>query len=457
MVYRTLFITHEEKNILKDLVFLNDSRVYKALEVFETSHTLQVIQEQFRLLLDSLSEEGNEPNQRTNEKEHFLSKTNIRIREEDETSSTTQPYWIKNNENLLIRLAHPEGKCYDVVSFSLEECIIETKSGQQYSLNPSDWKWKYSCVPHKLIQLHNQGFKIIIFTDQTHFITTQSTEAISFMELMEQIIESIHSIPINIFASVKNNLYRKPQTTSWELYQKLHKSNGECKCNFHYHVGNLAGRSGDSSSADRAFAGNMNIRFFTPPEFFLGERPQKFTLPFSPKSLLSVDPPDLHDNLDQLISEGQEMIIIVGRPSSGKTVLAKRIASKFDYKYFLFSYECGEKLTEALDDGHSVVIDGYFASTLQRQEALTFARLKEISCTCVILGVEIELAQHLGAFRNRISGGDILRYADCEYEYFESQFRMPSTAEGFERIIVFDFVPHFTDPTHAQLFAQYLI
>lgn len=84
-----------------------------------------------------------------------------------------------------------------------------------------------------------------------------------------------------------------------------------------FYCGDAAGRPAhcepnkkkkDFSLADRLFALNLNIKFFTPEEYFLGWKAAPFNLPeFCPSSLLT-DGPLLDPASSDLVSKSQEVV-----------------------------------------------------------------------------------------------------------------------------------------------------
>lgn len=132
------------------------------------------------------------------------------------------------------------------------------------------------------------------------------------MKRIESIISSIYNIPIVVLASTYNDSQRKPQTLIWELFEKWNSK----QVQHLLHVGNNAGREGDDNCEDRQFAMNRNVKFESPEEFFLGKRPELFSIPFFPKSVLAVE---TEFQWKDHISNSQELILLVGCPSSGKT------------------------------------------------------------------------------------------------------------------------------------------
>ncbi|RQM07510.1 hypothetical protein DH86_00002811, partial [Scytalidium sp. 3C] len=90
-----------------------------------------------------------------------------------------------------------------------------------------------------------------------------------------------------------------------------------------YLVGDAAGRESDHSDADIHFCENLNISFFTPEEFFLGEDTEEVGHKFDPKWHLPVT---LGGSLDQETGvelpqkpEKAELLVYVGLPGAGKT------------------------------------------------------------------------------------------------------------------------------------------
>lgn len=83
-----------------------------------------------------------------------------------------------------------------------------------------------------------------------------------------------------------------------------------------FYCGDAAGRPAncepnkkkkDFSCSDRLFAMNLNLKFYTPEEYFLGWKTAPFNLPeFAPTSV-DVDGPLLDPPTTRLVSESQEV------------------------------------------------------------------------------------------------------------------------------------------------------
>jgi len=48
----------------------------------------------------------------------------------------------------------------------MDSTLISVKSGKRFSTNYKDWKWWNYKVPEMLKKLHQDGFKVVIMTNQ---------------------------------------------------------------------------------------------------------------------------------------------------------------------------------------------------------------------------------------------------------------------------------------------------
>ena len=96
-----------------------------------------------------------------------------------------------------------------------------------------------SVVP-KLRSLHDDGYKIVIFTDQLGMAKGKPTKP-EFRQKMESIITKLE-IPTLVIASTANDVYRKPCMGMWE--HLIVKENGgiEVDVQKSFYIGDAAGR-----------------------------------------------------------------------------------------------------------------------------------------------------------------------------------------------------------------------
>lgn len=182
-----------------------------------------------------------------------------------------------------------------VVGFDIDNTIIKTKSGRKFPTGPSDWTFLYDCVPKKLKELKEEGSKVVFFTNQAG-IEKGKTSPTELEKKFEDIINSV-GMPIQVFLSTGNNQYRKPSPKMWEFMESNCNGGLIVDRSSSAYVGDAAGRPKgwapgkpkDISCSDRMFGANVGSSFFTPEEFFLGEKGVAFEWPsINPNEVLAL-------------------------------------------------------------------------------------------------------------------------------------------------------------------------
>jgi bifunctional polynucleotide phosphatase/kinase len=102
-----------------------------------------------------------------------------------------------------------------IASYDVDGTIIKTKSGNVFPKNMDDWQIAFSEVPGKLKSLHQQGFKIVFFTNQAG-ISSGKTKAHEFKSKLERIVGKL-GVPIQAFVATGKGKYRKPLTGMWDM------------------------------------------------------------------------------------------------------------------------------------------------------------------------------------------------------------------------------------------------
>ncbi len=99
-----------------------------------------------------------------------------------------------------------------MAGFDMDWTLIKTKSGLLFAKNGKDWQFLYEkIIEKKLKDLHADGFKIVIFTNQGG-VATGNTKIIDLKEKFISIQNSLERIPILFLAAIANDKYRKPST-----------------------------------------------------------------------------------------------------------------------------------------------------------------------------------------------------------------------------------------------------
>lgn len=127
-----------------------------------------------------------------------------------------------------------------IAGFDLDYTLIATQSGKAFPTGPADWKFLSGKVIPKLKSLREDGYKIVVFTNQAGL----EKKKVKSSEIQTKIsaIMSKLGFAFQVFVSTGENIYRKPYTSMWDFMIK--KCNGclEVDMNSSYYVGDAAGR-----------------------------------------------------------------------------------------------------------------------------------------------------------------------------------------------------------------------
>ncbi|XP_071657207.1 bifunctional polynucleotide phosphatase/kinase isoform X2 [Patagioenas fasciata] len=256
-----------------------------------------------------------------------------------------------------------------IAGFDLDGTLITPKSGKVFPTGPDDWRILYPEIPKKLKQLHKEGYKLVVFTNQLG-ISRGRLRPQDFKVKVEAVTQRL-GVPLQVLVATGPGIYRKPVLGMWD--HACQEANGDVTVSVakSFYVGDAAGRprlwapgrpKKDFSCSDRLFALNAGLRFHTPEEFFLGWAPAPFDLPtFDPRQLdpaaPPIDPPDA-----PLLATGPEVVVAVGFPGAGKSTFLKRHFVPAGYAHVsrdaLGSWQrCVAACAAALAQKRAVVID----------------------------------------------------------------------------------------------------
>jgi len=107
-----------------------------------------------------------------------------------------------------------------------DETLIKRKG---FSTNEDDWKWFSPAVPSALKKLHDDGYKLVIFSNQggikTAMLGAQSTK---IRALIDNVLATLHEeagdeIPVQVLLATANpkneeDKNRKPQPGMWNFF-----------------------------------------------------------------------------------------------------------------------------------------------------------------------------------------------------------------------------------------------
>ncbi len=145
-----------------------------------------------------------------------------------------------------------------------------------------------------------------------------------------------------------------------------------------------------------------------------------------------------------------KLIMGIGIPGSGKTMLLREFATKHNYAYIcpddirteitgnpadqtkneLVWQTARERLTEQVVSGETVVFDATFANAEQRKNFINFAREKGADKVAgVFIDVPLETAQERNQNRDRVVPSQVLERMDSSLRNYP-----PEIADGFDSL-----------------------
>ena len=178
--------------------------------------------------------------------------------------------------------------------FDMDGTLINTKSGKSNPTNADDWVLWNGCIPKKLQEAKNAGYRIVIISNQKGISLGYTT--LKEMQTKVQNLAKTLGVELSVFFATEDDNYRKPLTGIWEYIENTHNKTkiDKEKC---FYVGDAAGRPKigkrhkDHSDCDRFFAINSSLAYFTPEHYFLGikedlpEMPMSFVAKHKAKTL----------------------------------------------------------------------------------------------------------------------------------------------------------------------------
>ncbi|XP_050063519.1 uncharacterized protein F21D5.5-like isoform X2 [Aphis gossypii] len=274
-----------------------------------------------------------------------------------------------------------------------------------------DWQIDNHKVIGSLKKLFDNGYKIVIFTNEVDNVGNKENE-LPLRIKIENIPKLIRT-PVQVFIANRKDIYRKPAPGMWNALVSDFNGGISVDMDKSFFCGGAAGRPArfdsdgklvkkDQSCCDRLFAMNIGLKFYTPEEYFWKEPTTKvFALPaFNPNDVMSnILYTDLSSN--NLFSSNKEMIIMVGCPGSGKSYFAVNNLfchdrMKIINKDTLGSWQkCIAKTTKYLSNGSvSVVIDNTNPDIESRKQFIDIAKIYKIPCRVFLMKVSKEHGKH---------------------------------------------------------------
>ena len=192
--------------------------------------------------------------------------------------------WQAKHASLLVRIDHscPNKRSSKIACFDLDETLQKTKSGRKpYATHENDFTFRDASVKDVLNVLHENGYKIVIFSNQGMVKSAvDGKKAGQIRKRLEIFAKEIDGAKFDFYAATQSGEkdvkgYRKPNVGMWrEMLSRREGASTTLTSTFY--VGDAANRPQDHSDADVAFARNCEVEFFVPEQFFEGGSFRRF-------------------------------------------------------------------------------------------------------------------------------------------------------------------------------------
>ncbi|CAO1945044.1 unnamed protein product [Urochloa humidicola] len=162
-----------------------------------------------------------------------------------------------------------------IAAFDFDGCLAKTSVR---IIGADKWSLQHKSIPEKLKSLYNDGYKLVIFTNESNINRWKNKrqEAVdSKVGRLDNFIECV-KVPIQVFIAcglgkgkgTPDDPYRKPNPGMWWLMAQHFNSGIEIDMDKSFYVGDAAGRENDHSDADIEFAKAIGLKFHVPEEYF---------------------------------------------------------------------------------------------------------------------------------------------------------------------------------------------
>eukprot|EP00898_Chlorokybus_atmophyticus_P006386 jgi/Chlat1/6749/Chrsp50S00502 len=184
--------------------------------------------------------------------------------------ATLPPKWM-SYASIIIFSAEGSKPSSKVAAFDFDGCLVNTsvrRTGAEH------WKLMYPSVPDKLRSLHEEGYKLVIFSNEANIDRWKNSRQKAVDSKVGRLQNFMNSIDVPMQAFVacgaSGDPFRKPETGMWEYFARHGNGDVAPDLKSSFFVGDAAGRPQDHGDSDQDFAKRIGVPFMVPEEVFMG-------------------------------------------------------------------------------------------------------------------------------------------------------------------------------------------
>jgi len=295
-----------------------------------------------------------------------------------------------------------------MVGIDYDWTLVNPKEAQTFPKDISDWKWYYPNVKEKVKQFYDDGYMIVIFTNQSKSWKCEQIKIVA-----EEL-----GIPLFVVIAMNRKEYKPSTLMFFSLFSDSLFSdtilNKDYKINKDesFYIGDAIGRKIDFSDSDKVFAQNIGIKCITPESIF-----------------------HVHEEIivdDIILSDNPEIIIMVGYPASGKSTIAKEICKNDKYIHIEGDiYKTSPKMIKAslpyILESKSIVFDATNSSIKKRLTYINLAKKNNMDVRCVYMSTSLDISLKNNRLREEDS-----QIPKIAYSVYNKHFETPTMEEDFK-------------------------
>ena len=326
----------------------------------------------------------------------------------------------------------------NMAMFDLDCTLIKPIKNKSPKKPYKEFTYCFSNSIQKLQEYSKNSYQIVIITNQKVLKTEQDKT-----DWIEK-INKIHSelkIELIVYASLEDDVYRKPRTGFLEFI----KPNSDS-----FYCGDALGRMNDFTDTDLKFAMNINIRCLSPEFVFKNDveidknNVSNVLINYAPIYKLQYYKLFKYLNLDVTF----EVIIMVGIQGSGKSFLSRWIKQQNSFwVYDIISRDtegtmnkCLNRMENSLRSGFNIIIDNTNPTIQSRKPFIDLAKKYDYTVKIINIGKMCEdfnMASHNNYYRHIKFGIPLI--PNVALYKFIKDYEQPSFSEGIDEIIHVEF------------------
>ncbi|KAJ7284504.1 polynucleotide kinase 3 phosphatase-domain-containing protein [Mycena rebaudengoi] len=312
-----------------------------------------------------------------------------------------------------------------VAAFDLDGTVI---ASLPFSAPPLQWHWWNPAIPKKLAEVADEGYAIVIISNQA-----TGAKIKKWKEKIALVAAALPAVPFRLLAATARDNYRKPMIGMWQELEKIYAEEGiQIDKSSSFFVGDAAGRHYANSTKDKDFAAtdrkwalNVEIPFYTPEEYFLGNssgsefytervsclfssymyaslRATCYMFNFIPEKIVPLFTPSSSPLLPH--PPVQELILFVGYPCLGKTTFFRQYFEAAGYLHINQDTlktrdKCVKAVQAELKAGNKCVVDNTNRDAFTRKFYIDAAKKAGVPVRCMEFTGSFDLAWHNNLYR----------------------------------------------------------